>query len=353
MKNLNLIKINNVKIFIIFLLLMFTLPFLNSIGFLYAEFETEPDTVKTHIVKENENLADISYIYYSKSDRNRGAHWLHIYEYNVMKGHIDAEKQPVKKYGKSNAVVKIFVGSKLLIPIYKNAQYPSIDKLFDKYSFEGVSLSYTDEELIPKPDKEKSPENQLKKDELIDIEDEETSLHTEEEDAGEEENLIDIEGEDMMEIEDEEKEKKEEYLDLVMEDYKDKMDEDRETTATDSTKEEEAVYTEMNWAGMFKLDYEDLKSKLMEKDELSKENESILASLKDYTIDLDKENMTVSIYQNEQTRTGTVEDNKDGTLDLVFDDSSLNLRVRVKTDEDGYLYLETVHTFTKMILLHQ
>ncbi len=343
MKNYKFTKIASNKILIYFLTLLFAFSFFVSTGLLFSDFDTEPDEVKTHIIKENETLANISYIYYNDNDRNRGAHWLHIYEYNVMKGYINPDKQPIRKYGKFNAIVKIFVGKKLLIPIYNSIEYPSLEKLFDKYGFDDVTTtSYVenDETKVDVDNKEKDKKEDDK-----------------------EENIVEIEGEDMVEIRDEntENEKTEEYLTDLIEDEEGDEElitiEDTETTVDEEA--DEITYPDydptIDWTGLFKVDYDDLKNKLIEKQgELNEQTKKLLSEMEDYKIDLNQENMEVTIYQDgEMTREGVIEDNKDGTLDLVFDDTANNIRVSVKKDENDFTYLETAFTFTTIILLAQ
>lgn len=107
---------------------------------LYSESEKlSPDTEKTHKIENNDTLADISFQYYNKDERSRGAHWIHIYEYSVQKGLINPKTQPILPFGKNGALVRIFVNNKLLIPFYEG-EYPSANDLLGKYGFE-ISLN--------------------------------------------------------------------------------------------------------------------------------------------------------------------------------------------------------------------
>lgn len=87
-----------------------------------------------HIVVKGDTLANLSYKYYSASDRKRGAHWIHIYEYSVLKGYIDPKKQPIEPYDVNEAYVKLNIGQRVAIPIFKKT-YPSAVKLLNKYGF--------------------------------------------------------------------------------------------------------------------------------------------------------------------------------------------------------------------------
>ncbi len=134
------------KKIIIFSLIIFTAFVLTAQ--IFAELGATPDSEKTHTVVDKDTLANISYKYYTNDDRERGAHWIHIYEYSIDKKLIDPKKQPIVPYGKTDARVKIFVDKKVAIPFFKG-QYPSANALLNKYGFElgddGTSVEKIDD----------------------------------------------------------------------------------------------------------------------------------------------------------------------------------------------------------------
>lgn len=150
---------------ITFLLILFTGLTVFSINILHAQLEEKPDSDKIYTVKKNDSLAKISFKVYTEKDRERGAHWIHIYEYSLNEGYINPKNQKIitKRKGKNiNAYVRLIIGQKLAIPFYNNA-YPSTDKLLRKYNIvigteiddkDEVSSKTTDddkENTIPKP----------------------------------------------------------------------------------------------------------------------------------------------------------------------------------------------------------
>lgn len=116
---------------------------------IFAELGATPDSEKTHTVIDKDTLANISYKYYTNDDRERGAHWIHIYEYSIDKKLINPKTQPIVPYGKTDARVKIFVDKKVAIPFFKG-QYPSANALLNEYGFElgtdGVSVEKIDKD---------------------------------------------------------------------------------------------------------------------------------------------------------------------------------------------------------------
>ncbi len=106
---------------------------------LYADLGATPDSEKTHTVKKGDTLANLSFKYYTKDDIERGAHWIHIYEYNVEKNLINSKNQPIIKYGKRNARVNLWIGQKLLIPFFEGA-YPNPETILARY---GIDVEIT------------------------------------------------------------------------------------------------------------------------------------------------------------------------------------------------------------------
>lgn len=127
-------------IIIIFIVAIFLSPSM------FAQLGITPDKDKTHKVVKDDTLANLSFKYYTKDDRDRGAHWIHIYEYSVEKEYINPKTQPIKPYGKNDAFVKLFIDKKVIIPIY-NGKYPDANALLNKYGFQlgkdGVSVEMT------------------------------------------------------------------------------------------------------------------------------------------------------------------------------------------------------------------
>jgi len=113
---------------------------------IFADLGATPDSEKLHTVVKDDTLANISFKYYSKSDRERGAHWIHIYEYSIDKNLIDPVKQPIVPYGKKDARVNIFVDKKVAIPFFKG-QYPSANELLNKYGFRLADDGYSVEQI--------------------------------------------------------------------------------------------------------------------------------------------------------------------------------------------------------------
>ncbi len=100
-----------------------------------------------HIVVKDDTLADLSYKYYSKADRKKGAHWIHIYEYSVLKGYIDPKKQPIEPYEVNEAYVKLNIGQRVAIPVFKK-NYPSAIELLKKYGFKFSKNGQDIEKLV-------------------------------------------------------------------------------------------------------------------------------------------------------------------------------------------------------------
>ncbi len=102
---------------------------------IYFKTDIIPDAgEKIHIVKKGDNLYDLSYEYYDKEERDRGAHWIHIYDYSVKKGFIDPEKQPIKPKNQYKYFVRLDIGQKVAIP-YMEGDYPSVEDLLNKYGY--------------------------------------------------------------------------------------------------------------------------------------------------------------------------------------------------------------------------
>ncbi len=117
------------KISLIMCILLF------SVQLLFGDFSKKPDSEKQYTVVKNDTISNIAYKYYKDSDRDRGAHWIHIYEYSIEKKLINSDKQPILLYGDSNVLVNLFVGQTLVIPYFKD-EYPSIGDILLKYGFE-------------------------------------------------------------------------------------------------------------------------------------------------------------------------------------------------------------------------
>lgn len=112
---------------------------------LFADLGATPDSEKTHIVKKGDTLANLSFRYYTEEDKERGAHWIHIYEYNVEKNRINPTAQPIIKYSKKNARVNLWVGQKLLIPYFEK-MYPNPETILARYGLE-VEIAQIESDL--------------------------------------------------------------------------------------------------------------------------------------------------------------------------------------------------------------
>lgn len=100
----------------------------------FFDMGVKTDSEKTHIVKKGDTLADLSFSYYTADDIKRGAHWIHIYEYSILKNQINPKTQPILPYKKDEALVELIIGQKISIPFFKE-KYPSADELLKKHGF--------------------------------------------------------------------------------------------------------------------------------------------------------------------------------------------------------------------------
>lgn len=102
------------------------------ITFAAAEQAQTVSRSERYTVKKKDSLADIAWRKYSFSEKQRGAHWTVIYDYNAQKGYINPETQPMVKKG-NGYFVRLRIGQKLIVPHYKY-RYPSKDEIIAKYT---------------------------------------------------------------------------------------------------------------------------------------------------------------------------------------------------------------------------
>ncbi len=128
---------NNIFRFLLILFVSILMSFAFQSPMAYSDDVLSPDSSVTHIVKSGESIASISFDYYTDEERDRGAHWIHIYAYSVEQGLIDADDQPINTI-KKTSYVNLYTGQRLFIPYFDDA-YPKKDKLLYQYTF-GLDL---------------------------------------------------------------------------------------------------------------------------------------------------------------------------------------------------------------------
>ncbi len=235
----------------------------------FTQLGMSPDSTKTHTLKEEDALYDLGLEYYNAEERQKGAHWIHIYEYSAEKGYIDKEKQPILPY-KDDAKVIVYSGNKVEIPFF-DSKYPDANTLLNKYGFEldenGYSVSYIG----------------LEGDEVVEEAEDDGRIKVEDE------------SEDVI-------------TGLPIDIDKEEEDETAMITETEEQKPK--------WIGDYQASpnmY--LKGLSSDYDELV---EQIREFFNNYSITLNEGN-TLTAVMYDQTITGTVEENPDGTLRLTFE----------------------------------
>lgn len=125
---------NKWKIILIFSLIIFIL-LMNTIQIFSENSEKKPIKLIKYKVEKGDTLMKIEDMYYTKLDKKIGAHWIHIYDYNVENDYINIETQPVISTEEGHFIINLKVDQDIIIPYY-DEQFPDSEQLFDKYEIE-------------------------------------------------------------------------------------------------------------------------------------------------------------------------------------------------------------------------
>jgi hypothetical protein len=89
-------------------------------------------SIVSHVLRPGDSLSSIADTFYGPPDRQRGAHWLVIYDYNAEADIIDPVRTPIVATPPDGYTVLLEVGGEILIPFYPG-DYPDRISILEKY----------------------------------------------------------------------------------------------------------------------------------------------------------------------------------------------------------------------------